>query len=228
MPVPSIAGAVFPVTAERETPTDSVRAERSVSAGPRSAEVAAARSVCRRMEEDGVSDGSCDNPTVSASVFDSLSDSDCGGMEAEVDFLSAADAITSPSRTKSRPCRSRRPPATTQTSTAAAAAATCGHRIRQRGRAGVSGAGVCSPSSRCSRAHPSAGGGSSASRSECRMASIQSLFRSCFISSDQCVFKYSRTLRERMLRALESCEEELFSLMPSNSAISRWEYSSIQ
>ena len=204
-----------------------VRAGRGSASRP--AGVAAARSPCGRMEEDGASEGSCDNPTASASVFDrDFVSSDCCGMGAAVVCVSAADAITSPSRTKSRPCRSRRPPATTQTSTAAAAAATCGHRIRQRGRAGVSGAGVCSPSSRCSRAHPSAGGGSSASRSECRMASIQSLFRSCFISSDQCVFKYSRTLRERMLRALASCEEELFSLMPSSSAISRWEYSSMQ
>ena len=96
-------------------------------------------------------------------------------------------------------------------------------RSRTSPIAGPAGAAVAD-SSRRSRSQPSVGGGVSASRSRSRTASVQ--FGSCFIT--QCVCKYSRTLRASSARARKSCDEELFSLIPSICAISRWEYSSMQ
>ena len=139
----------------------------------------AARTACRawasRPGSDSARTASCDG-TTARSDSSSVPIPPAGYVRLSAAELppSVADAITNPLSPKLRfSCSSSSPPPT-KISTAAAAAAIRGQYLRNTE---IRGAGVFSSRSR--RAHPSAGGVTSASRSALRITSVQSLF--CFI-----------------------------------------------
>ena len=139
----------------------------------------AARTACRvwvsRPGSDSARTASCDGTTTrSDSSSAPIPPAGYVRLSAAEPPPSVADAITNPLSPKLRfSCSSSSPPPT-KISTAAAAAAIRGQYLRNTE---IRGAGVFSSRSR--RAHPSAGGVTSASRSAFRITSVQSL--SCFI-----------------------------------------------